>query len=142
MRTHILLLVTVLFLQLTTISQADNRDAAIKPAVYGILFYADWCGSCKALDPKIVKAREDAMLDEKDILFVRLDLTDETTQHQSALMAAALGIEELYTANNGKTGFMLLLNAKTKKKIDVLTKTMESDEIAVKISDSIESANS
>ncbi len=141
MRTFTFSLVTLIFLLLPLVSQAEG-NAVTKPAVYGVIFYADWCGSCKALDPKVTKARKDASLDEKDILFVTLDLTDEVTKLQAAKMAAVLGMSDVYESNAGKTGFMLLIDAESGEKLARLTVKLEASDIAKKIEDSIKSVTS
>ncbi len=138
-----LLLISGLFLLIPFASQAgDEGSVSAKPAVYGVLLYADWCGSCKALDPKIIKARKKANLDGQDILFVTLDLTDDTTKLQAAKMAAALGINEVYESNAGKTGFMLLIDAESGEKLARLTSKLEVTDIANQIQDSIKAVSS
>ena len=82
MRKLLFLLIPLLFIALPFSSHGEETSVTTKPAVYGVLMYADWCGSCKALDPKIRQAREEAKLDIQDVLFVTLDLTDEIAKHQ------------------------------------------------------------
>jgi len=142
MRKLIFLLIPMLFIAMPFISYGDESSTTAKPAVYGVLFYADWCGSCKALDPKVAEARKEAKLDNQDILFVTLNMTDETTKHQAAMMAAALWISDLYESNAGKTGFMLLLNAETGEKLAQLTMKMAVDDIVTRIQDSVNSVKS
>lgn len=84
-----------------------------KAKLYGVLTYADWCGSCKILDPAVEEARSSAKLDDQEILFVTLDLTDDTTKKQSELLAGSLGFGEFYKANNGKTGSFILIDAES-----------------------------
>ena len=110
-------------------SMADAQN----PKVLGVLFYADWCGSCRILDPKIEKARGKADLDNQDILFVRLDLTDATSRHQAELLASKLGLGEVYSENAGKTGFMVLFDGSSGKPIARLTKDMDADQIITAI---------
>lgn len=143
MRKLSLLLISFVFLLIPFTSQSEEAQVVeAKPAVYGILMYADWCGACKALDPKIAQAREEADLDSEDILFMRWDLTDETTKHQTLMMASVLGLNKVYAANAGKTGFMLLVDAETGEKLELLTTKYGPTEIADKIQNSIEAANS
>lgn len=142
MRKFIFLLIPLLFIALPFTSQGEETSSTAKPAVYGVLFYADWCGSCKALDPKITQARQEAMLDTQDVLFVTLDLTDDVTKHQAALMAATLGISDVYESNAGKTGFMLLLNAENGEKLSQLTKKLEPGDIATRIQEAVKSVKS
>lgn len=142
MRKLIFLLIPLLFIALPFASHSEEASPVAKPAVYGVLFYADWCGSCKALDPKITQARQDAKLDTMDILFVTLDLTDDVTKHQASLMAATLGISDVYEGNAGKTGFMLLLNAENGEKLSQLTNSLETDVIAVRIQEAVKNVTS
>jgi len=133
-------LLTVVTLTLTLFAPLANAIEQ-KPEVLGVLFYADWCGSCKVLDPIIKKARGKANLDNDAILFVRLDLTDATQRHQSALMAHTLGLSDFYNKNGGATGFMLLVNAETKEVITRLTKNMNATEITKQVRNALELAS-
>lgn len=100
---------------------AENANAA--PAeTYGVLFYADWCASCKVLEPKIKEARA-SLAKDTPVLFVTLDLTDEGSRNQAAMLASLVNIESIYAAHSGKTGFMLLVDAKSKEVRQTLTKT-------------------
>ena len=108
-----------------------------KPALYAISFHADWCGSCKMIGPQMIKARGKADLDNKDILFVKLDLTDGAKRHQSGLMAQALGIGDFYKDNNGKTGFVLLVDAKSGEMVGKITKEHDANAIISTLNDKI-----
>ena len=70
-------------LAFTSITYAD----VAKPRFLAVSFHADWCNGCKGLAPKIKQVRAQAMLEQKDILFVKLDLTNEDTTYQSGLLA-------------------------------------------------------
>jgi len=83
------------------------------PKLLAVLFYADWCGWCKELEPKLNKVKGDFR--GQPILFTRFDLTNEFTNDQSARYAALLGLEKYYVDNKGDTGYMLLIDSKTKK---------------------------
>ena len=117
-------------------------NAAEEPEVMGVLFYADWCNSCKVLEPRIDQARVDSSLDSGSVLFVTLDLTDEVTIHQSQLLAESLGLGDVYTAHEGTTGFMLLVDADSKKVITRLTKELESEDISDLVGKAITHASS
>ncbi len=113
---------------------------AEQPAVIGVLFYADWCGSCQVLDPVIEKARGKSDLDNQPVLFVRLDLTNATSRYQAGLLAESLGLGAIYNKNAGATGYMLLLDADTKAPVARLTKSMDANEITASIKAAIDSA--
>lgn len=138
MLTRIIKTFTMAVLLLSPFAHADDH----KPEVMGVLFYADWCGSCKILDPAIEKARGKSDLDNDAILFVRLDLTDATKRHQSELMAHALGLGDFYQKNAGATGFMLLVDAETKEVITRLTKDMDATKITAQVGKAIKYASS
>ncbi|MBI2150126.1 MAG: hypothetical protein HYU27_05925 [Acidobacteria bacterium] len=90
------------------------------PKVVGVLMYADWCSSCKVLEPKLNPVKRG--FEDKPILFTRFDLTDDFTIDQSARFAAVLGLEKLFKENAGKTGYMALIEWPSRRSLGVITK--------------------
>lgn len=117
------------------LSLSSSLIAGEKPDVVGVLFYADWCGSCKVLDPKI-EAVKSEFADEA-ILFTRVDMTDEFTKKQSAFLASLLDLDAVYEKNAPKTGFMLLVDKESGKVLGKLTKKLSKEEIAAAIHKSL-----
>ncbi|MCA1574111.1 MAG: hypothetical protein LC770_06140, partial [Acidobacteria bacterium] len=113
------LISTVLVLGISTVLVALKAQEGLKdkkvesPKVLAVLFYADWCSSCKALEPNLNKVKRD--FQGQSILFTRFDLTDDFTKDQSAQYAALLGLENYYQENAGKTGYVLLIDRQSKK---------------------------
>lgn len=99
------LLAAVLALLLSTGLHATTVPT---PKVLAVLMYADWCASCKVLDPKLQAVRPE--FEQSDILFLRFDFTDEGTTFQSGMLAQTLGLAELYERNGGRTGYMVLVD--------------------------------
>ncbi|MCI0523852.1 MAG: thioredoxin domain-containing protein [Acidobacteria bacterium] len=97
------------------------------PRLLAVLFYAGWCGSCKVLEPKLDQVKRD--FQGQPVLFTRFDLTDDFTNDQSARYAATLGLENYYRENAGKTGYLLLIDAKSKKLLGKITKLNSPEEI-------------
>lgn len=117
---HVLAAVLGLFLAGHGASAGEGAQQA--PERIAALFYADWCGSCEVLDPKIEEAR--AGLDEDaKTLFVTFDMTDESSKAQSAMLAKALGLGAVYEAHAPTTGYLLVLDAADKSILHRLTKT-------------------
>lgn len=126
---HLSLVLLLLVSALPACAETEPAKAS-EADVVAALFYADWCGSCKTLEPKVNEARAGADLDKERVLFVRLDLTDEVKSHQAGLLAESLGLGEHFDANAGATGYLLLVDAHTGKAIGRLTKNLSADAIA------------
>lgn len=92
--------------------------APASPDVVAVKFHADWCGSCKRMGPVFEDLRN--KYDGESVLFVELDLTNGTTKSQAEFMASALGFGDVYAQNQG-TGFILLLDGKTRQQLAKLT---------------------
>ncbi len=101
-----------------------------KPKVMAVYFYADWCPNCKVLSPIFAQARADAGLDDMEVLFVTMNLTNKETIHQSILLASALGIADFLKAQGSGTGYVALLDARSKKEITRFDRSAASAQIA------------
>ncbi|MFQ5799194.1 MAG: thioredoxin domain-containing protein [Bacteroidota bacterium] len=111
--------------------QAEKAAEERAPKIIGLLMYADWCQSCKVLEPKLDKVKKD--FKDKGIFFTRLDMTDEFTIYQSSLYASWVGFEEIFKENEGRTGYMLLIDPNSRKVVGKLVKTQTPDEIRAAI---------
>ena len=128
---HRLLAVTLA--TITLLANPGTVRSATTPAAPQILavkFHGDWCGSCKKMGPVFTDLQN--KLDGLPVLFVTLDLTNNTTRHQSSLMASALGLGRAYVENPG-TGFILLIDSKSRQVVKKLTANMTLKEMAVEI---------
>lgn len=132
MKKYLLTILALVFLSCLSASVASQEESgSADPKVVGVLFYADWCGSCKVLEPKLNKVKKDFM--DQPVLFTRFDLTDDFTRQQSKLYANLIDMQNIYTENAGKTGFMLLVNPKDKRVLGKLIKTQSEQEIKATI---------
>jgi thiol-disulfide isomerase/thioredoxin len=118
---------------------AAERAAVTVPAentrVLAVLSYASWCGSCKALDPK-VKAVQAANAFEG----VEFATIDYSSRDADAFYSDAetLGIGETMRSQFGdkiKTGRLYLINLDTGEVISTVDKSMDETAIAAAISD-------
>ncbi|MGB3542997.1 TlpA family protein disulfide reductase [Rubrivirga sp.] len=83
--------------------------------VYAVVFYADWCGNCRILDPKVMTVWPG--FSERPIEMVKLDFTDAETTACSEALAARRGLEDVYAANAGRTGFVVLVDASSGEEV-------------------------
>lgn len=127
-------LMTVFLLALTSnIATAQQQEADDSPEILGVLMYADWCSKCEVLDPKLQKIEPE--FENKGILFTRFDMTDDFTTEQSAMLARLLGLNDLFKEHEGRTGYMVLLDAETHE----VLKTLKHDKSEEELKGEIES---
>jgi|GEM_PF-3194497 len=82
---------------------------ADKPAgTLVVKFHADYCGSCKAMQPALDQVRKEHGSD--NVAYLVMNYTDEKTTAMSWEIAKAVGIQELVKAQKGKTGFALVVD--------------------------------
>ena len=98
-----------------------------------VLSYADWCSSCKILEPKVETVQASGAVE--GVSFLTLDYTDRDVE---AIFAAAdaAGVGEAVRAHFAQsvtTGIMLLVDRDDKKVVSVVKKEMTNDEIAAAI---------
>lgn len=102
-----------------------------------VFIHADWCGSCKILEPKVTSIR--AGFEGKGITFVTLDYTDKD-QDDFYAQAEAAGVETAIRAALGdsvKTGQMFIVSADGTKVLSKVNKTNTPTEIAKSLKDAL-----
>ena len=118
---------------------ASERAAVTVPAedarVLAVLSYADWCGSCKALDPKVKAVKAANQFDGVEFATI-----DYTSRNSEAFFADAepLGIGDTMRATFGdkiKTGRLYLVNLETGEVISTVDKSMDEAAITAAISE-------
>ncbi len=113
---------------------ASERAAVSAPTadtrVLAVLSYADWCGSCKALDPKVKAVQAANTFD--GVEFATIDFTSKDTDAFFA-DAETLGVGDAMRATFGdkvKTGRLYLVNLDTGDVISTVDKSMTEADIA------------
>lgn len=112
-------------------TQAATEDTKVK----AVLMYADWCGGCKVLDPKLKAVQ--AAHPFKAVEFSKIDYTGKDKAAFWA-QAVALGVEEpvrTTLGNNPKTGLMILIDADDNTILNTITKSMSEAEITTALTD-------
>jgi len=89
-----------------------------EPAVLAVRIHHDMCPYCQALDAKMPELMKKSA--DQSVLWITLDLTDEITQKQAALLAGALGIEGVWTGDMSKIGSVTLIDGKSKDTISFI----------------------
>ena len=125
-----LILPILAVISLTLPAHADSSSSIPGPQIVAVKFHGDWCGSCRKMGTAFTDLQN--KLDGSPILFVQLDLTNNTTKHQAVLLASTLGLSKAYTENPG-TGFVLLIDAQSKKVVKRLTADMTFKQVAAEI---------
>lgn len=147
MKNAIILSLTSLALSLGACSGAQAPQVDTKPLkeaaqmmdgkTRAVFIYADWCGSCKVLDPKIKQAR--AMEDVPGLDFVTLDYTNKNAENFYA-QAEAAGVHnavKTYLDGTIKTGMLLLVDVDDDKVIGRVTKEIEPKEIVIALKEAV-----
>ncbi len=110
-------------------SQEVSADARLA----AVLVYADWCSSCKIIDPKIQAAKEQGPIN--GVSFVTLDYTKRDVDGFFT-QADTLGVGEAIRGQlNGDvtTGILLLVDLDDKKVVADLRKELSAEEIRAAI---------
>lgn len=94
---------------------------------------AVWCGKCREMNPKLDEVRP--QFAGEPVLFVKFDMTDEFAVEQSKMLAQRLDLTEIFNANEGKTGYMLLIDPVTKEVLATLTSDLSEEDLHQKISE-------
>jgi thiol-disulfide isomerase/thioredoxin len=116
----------------TAEAQCDDKSKEAK--VYAVMFHADYCGACKAIAPSVEALQE--KLDGKPVHFVKMDRSSDETKKMAYSKAAELGLEELYKNSTG-TGYLVLVDAETKKEVGKLTRKNSVDEMLAVVEKSL-----
>ena len=75
--------------------------------------------------------------EEQPVLFVKMNMTNKFTAHQSKLLATQLGLSEIFKKKQGMTGFVLLINADTNEVINKITTDDDVTDIVKKVTDAM-----
>jgi thiol-disulfide isomerase/thioredoxin len=134
-----IVLVALLVFNLMGVAQAARLLPA--PKIMAVYVSADWCPNCKILGPNLQKAIEAGGLLQKPVLFVTLNLTDKPHIRQAIFMAQSLGFGPWLQAQGSATGYVALLNAKTKAEIMRFDKTSSAQTIQTNIEQALTKPN-
>lgn len=109
-------------------TQAQMRPA---PAIYVVMFHADWCGPCKVVEPNLKHALE--ALRDPSIEHIVIDITYPHTSERSAHLAFDRNIVRQYNEWMGVTGFAAIIDADTKNTLGCVNLMYDASSMATHI---------
>jgi hypothetical protein len=117
-----------------------DRASVAEPAadIIAVQFYAEWCRPSQVVARR-VEALQEASAD-KSVLFVRLDLTDEARREQAQLLMSSLGCGDVWEAQRGRTGELLLIDAHARRAISKLGQDDDAEQMIVALSHALAQA--
>jgi len=122
----------------TVANEAQTTDASVTNGqVKAVLIYADWCGSCKILDPKLESIKSGAPIGGLE--YVTLDYTAKDKDAFFAAASAA-GVEapvREFFGDSIKTGLLLLIDSDDQTVIEKVTKSYSEAEIVTALKNAV-----
>lgn len=86
-----------------------------KPFV--VMIHADWCGTCRVLEPVWEQIRTDLAEESNAVAF---DVTDRPAYAESAAAAHELGIGDFFSEYRGQTGTIAVLSCDTREPVAIM----------------------
>ena len=113
------------FLSTTLLSAGDKQPVSsakgarmkveaklASPDIIAVRVRHDMCPFCKKFDPQFPKLIRQT---NESVLFVTLDLTNESTQQQAALLVGALGLKKLWPGDMSQMGTITFVDGTSKE---------------------------
>ncbi len=116
--------------------QAAEREPTAD--IIAVQFYAEWCKPSQVVAKRVKALQEDAV--DKSVLFVRLDLTDDTRREQAQLLMASLGCGHIWDTQRGRTGELLLIDTHAMRPISKLDQDDDAEQMIVALTQALAQA--
>lgn len=124
---------------MTSADQRQLEAAAGGASVVAVAMTADWCGPCKALEPKFNEAM--TSLPYNSVRVIRADYTDRGNPEARATLRD-VGLDGLERSNGGTTAVIYLLDADTGAVLgDIRGASLSAGEIRERLNDAIAAAS-
>lgn len=129
------ILTTLVFLfSISIFSSLNAQSKSSTPKIYAVINRADWCPACQANGTKIMNEVLPGC-NKLSVKFIANDLTNEQTIAKSSDDLKKLNVYNSVKETK-KTGFILLVDAKSKKVVKEISVTLPTNEIVKQIKDS------
>ncbi len=106
--------------------------------IIAVQFYAEWCKPSQIVARRVKALQEDAV--DKSVLFVRLDLTDDTRREQAQLLMASLGYGHIWDTQRGRTGELLLIDTHAMRPLSTLDQDDDTAQMIVALTQALAQA--
>ena len=118
---------TLVFIFLTGLGFSNNFGQETEsPTLYAVMFYANDCDDSKSMLPKAKSLQTE--LEGKKVEFVYFDLSSNESKEKTRDLAGNFGLSDVLAGNQG-TGFVVLVDAKSKEEKAILTTKQSLDEM-------------
>lgn len=112
-------------------------NSAAAPTLIAVKFHSDNCGACVALERNLAELKTN--LADQSVLWLTFNLTDPNSRRQSEFLASSLRLGEVWKMYSAKTGYVLLVDAKSGEVVDRLTMNDKVEGMTQKISAAVTS---
>ena len=114
----------------TEVRAVPSAEQVANAKLGAVLIYADWCGSCKVLDPKVEAVKAGHNFDST--FFLTLDYTDKNIDafYEAARAAGVNDPVKTFLGDSVKTGQLLLIDMDDQKVVEVIKKDMSEADIS------------
>lgn len=117
-------------------TDTPSQSATVQgPRVIAVKLWHEHCPACKELDPRYADVVE--RFDESEVLFVTFDMSTALSRNQAALLASSLGVRDVYDEVFGSSGFVMLFDAQTKRRLGNLSADQAREEMAASIREAL-----
>ncbi|MDP3739503.1 MAG: hypothetical protein Q8R02_19100 [Hyphomonadaceae bacterium] len=125
------------------IAQGAQNDEATaftdgRPNLVAATFYSAWCSSCAVLEPRLRHILPG--FEGRAVEFAKFDFSMGQPESLTE-KAKELGVEQVYLANKGATGFMALIDRRNQNVIAIVTVTQSDQDIQRTIGAAIQTAS-
>ncbi|UCG28838.1 MAG: hypothetical protein JSV24_05620 [Bacteroidales bacterium] len=116
--------------------QCEDEKESSK--LYAVAFHADYCGACKKIAPSLMELEE--KLEGQPVKFVKFDFTNDEKKEMNHEMASGLGLKKILSENSG-TGYVILVDAESKKSVGKLTTKHSISEMLALVEKNLQAAH-
>ena len=112
-------------------SKMEAADVQTEAQPKAVLIYADWCGSCQILDPRIKSVKESGGFENVDYVVLDYTARDEDAFYKAAKKAGVKkAVHAAFDGKSVKTGQLFLINAEGTEILATVTRKHSEEDIA------------